>query len=194
VKPNEPVSIARTLGKDYKPPKRSQAGLSYDRIRSGLSAKGLCTACASNIATAYVQNKYSRLVVMVDQALAGDSSALNSLEKIDASRPDAAAEAASTLSQSKSIKQATIETKDAAYNRVYDGLSKLGFWLTPAANFAMEYIDNPDGKGHQIIDQALTGDKEAQKMLQVVWVRKTGNYEFDEDLTGTQPKSQFNFK
>ena len=73
-------SIAMVLGKKYTAPARTADGKLYERINSGLSDKGLCSACAGNIASEYVKNQNGKTAKLVDAALSGDVQSLQQLQ------------------------------------------------------------------------------------------------------------------
>lgn len=61
--------------------------LRYQEINTTLARQGLCMACASNIAEAYVKYPDSELARTVDTALTGNQAAIQQLINLDASVP-----------------------------------------------------------------------------------------------------------
>ncbi len=87
VSANDAESIARVLGKKYTAPARTADGKLFERINNGLSDKGLCWACAGNIASEYVKEPQGDIAKMVDAALSGDADALQKLQNGNYTQP-----------------------------------------------------------------------------------------------------------
>jgi hypothetical protein len=77
----EAESIAKVLGKPYKAKTRTEDGKLYEIIYQKLLGLFLCTACSSNIASAYVDDKIiGHVRQIVDGALIGNKSYISILE------------------------------------------------------------------------------------------------------------------
>lgn len=81
VRAEEAEALSRALGKHYKAPVRSSSGRLYERINDSLLEKGLCSACASNLAEAYGKAPQGKAAALVDAALSGDTRALAQLKE-----------------------------------------------------------------------------------------------------------------
>lgn len=79
VKAEEIQSIAKVLGKPYKPPKRSETGKSYGYAREKFQEMGACNACADNIAQYYTRKPNSPCGILAKQALEGNPDAIEKL-------------------------------------------------------------------------------------------------------------------
>jgi hypothetical protein len=80
----EAESIAKVLGKKYTAKPLSEEGKLYNRVYTSLTSIGICNACSSNFAAAYLANKKdSYFRQLVDGAIGGDKAfiyVLNSLK------------------------------------------------------------------------------------------------------------------
>ena len=77
----EAESIAKVLGKPYKAKTRTEDGKLYEIINQKLSNLGLCTACSSNLASAYVDDKkIGHVRQIVDGALIGNKAYISMLD------------------------------------------------------------------------------------------------------------------
>lgn len=85
VTPKDAASIAKILGKNYVAPKRSEAGKTYEHLNYSLRDLGLCSACASNVASVSVKNPDSKLAQLANAAIAGDKAALEELQAANTS-------------------------------------------------------------------------------------------------------------
>jgi len=79
VNPGEAQSIARVLGKQYKPKVRSETGKTYGDSRAKFLGMGACSACADNIAQYYTNKPESPCGKLAQMALDGDPGAIKKL-------------------------------------------------------------------------------------------------------------------
>jgi hypothetical protein len=103
----EAEAIARTLGRQYKAPKRTEAGKNYERVKVALSNLGFCAACADSLATEYVKSPRDKKSKLVDAALAGDANAIKQLEK---SQNNLAADGVATIQNASSGRDGLLAT------------------------------------------------------------------------------------
>ncbi|MBV5308902.1 hypothetical protein [Chromatium okenii] len=76
----EAQSIARVLGKKYKPKSRTELGKSYGYSREKFSDMGLCNACADNVAQYYTEKPNSKCGKLAKQALEGNPTSIEKLQ------------------------------------------------------------------------------------------------------------------
>ena len=81
VKLKEVQSIARVLGKSYKPKPRTETGKKYEYARNRFEEMLECGACADQIARYYAKKPVSRCGILAKQALAGDRAAIKKLKE-----------------------------------------------------------------------------------------------------------------
>ena len=79
VKPREAQSIAKVLGKQYKPKERSETGESYGYSKEKFLEMGACNACADNIAQYYTRKPNSACGKLAKKALEGNPDAIRQL-------------------------------------------------------------------------------------------------------------------
>lgn len=79
VKAKEVQSIAKVLGKTYKPKQRSEAGKKFGYAKEKFLKMGACSACADNIANYYVNQPNSSCGKLAKKALEGHSDAIKKL-------------------------------------------------------------------------------------------------------------------
>lgn len=79
VKAKEVQSIAKVLGKTYKPKQRSETGKRFGYAKEKFLQMGACSACADNISNYYVNQPNSPCGKLAKKALEGNSDAVKKL-------------------------------------------------------------------------------------------------------------------
>jgi hypothetical protein len=82
IQSDEALRIAKALGVSYAPPQRDTKSLLFEMTNNKLS-DFMCSACASNAASYFVENPNSDLGKLIKKALDGDKSARAKLNNMD---------------------------------------------------------------------------------------------------------------
>ncbi|GDX55539.1 hypothetical protein LBMAG29_08490 [Methylophilaceae bacterium] len=165
----EVESIAKVLGKPYKAITRTEDGRLYEIINQKLSNLGLCTACSSNLASAYVDDKkIGHVRQIVDGALSGNKSYIFMLKNNENNlaeevyRDEGARKVDSTSLNTDEIVKTNVLRAENEINRWVE-IPSAGYWLKSSNSRHVFLVADNEVSTNKIMISILNNNQEICK-------------------------------